>query len=95
MQAEPSCLAQMINVFDETGGNVIAVEQVPPAEVSKYGIIDPQSRDGNRIRMRGMVEKPPVDAAPSISRSLVATSCRDRFSNTWPTRQPALAARYN
>ncbi|WP_304073565.1 UTP--glucose-1-phosphate uridylyltransferase GalU [Maricaulis maris] len=65
VQAEPSCLAQMINVFDETGGNVIAVEQVPPAEVSKYGIIDPQSRDGNRIRMRGMVEKPPVDAAPS------------------------------
>lgn len=65
VQAEPSCLAQMIEVYDETGGNVIAVEQVPADEVNKYGIIDPVSRDGNRIRMRGMVEKPPVDAAPS------------------------------
>ncbi|WP_291841600.1 UTP--glucose-1-phosphate uridylyltransferase GalU [Maricaulis sp.] len=65
VQAEPSCLAQMISVFDETGGNVIAVEQVPADEVNKYGIIDPESREGNRIRMRGMVEKPAVDAAPS------------------------------
>ncbi|MDF1768144.1 UTP--glucose-1-phosphate uridylyltransferase GalU [Maricaulis sp.] len=65
VQAEPSCLAQMIEVYDETGGNVIAVEQVPADEVNKYGIIDPVSRDGNRIRMRGMVEKPPVDSAPS------------------------------
>ena len=59
VQAEPSCLAQMIEVYDETGGNVIAVEQVPADEVNKYGIIDPVSRDGNRIRMRGMVE--PLD----------------------------------
>ena len=65
VQAEPSCLAQMIEVYDETGGNVIAVEQVPEDEVNKYGIIDPVSRDGNRIRMRGMVEKPPVETAPS------------------------------
>ena len=65
VQAEPSCLAQMIEVYDETGGNVIAVEQVPADEVNKYGIIDPVSRDGNRIRMRGMVEKPPVETAPS------------------------------
>lgn len=65
VQAEQSCLAQMIEVYDETGGNVIAVEQVPADEVNKYGIIDPVSRDGNRIRMRGMVEKPPVDSAPS------------------------------
>ncbi|BDX00716.1 UTP--glucose-1-phosphate uridylyltransferase GalU [Maricaulis maris] len=65
IQAEPSCLAQMIEVFNETGGNVIAVEQVPADEVNKYGIIDPESREGNRIRMRGMVEKPTIDAAPS------------------------------
>lgn len=65
VQASPSCLAQMIDVFNETGGNVIAVEQVPADEVNKYGIIDPESRDGNRIRMRGMIEKPSVNQAPS------------------------------
>lgn len=65
VQASPSCLAQMIDVFNETGGNVIAVEQVPADEVNKYGIIDPESRDGNRIRMRGMIEKPSINTAPS------------------------------
>ena len=65
VQAAPSCLAQMIGVYNETGGNVIAVEQVPADQVNKYGIIDPDSREGNRIRMRGMVEKPSIDSAPS------------------------------
>jgi UTP--glucose-1-phosphate uridylyltransferase len=65
VSAEPSCLAQMTAVFEETGGNVIAVEQVPPAEVNKYGVIDPASRDGRRVEMKGMVEKPPVESAPS------------------------------
>jgi UTP--glucose-1-phosphate uridylyltransferase len=65
VRAEPSCLAQMVNVYNSTGGNVIAVEQVPQMDVSKYGVIDPKSRDGNRIEMRGMVEKPPTETAPS------------------------------
>ncbi len=65
VRAEPSCLAQMIAAYQDTGGNIIAVEQVAPADVDKYGVIDPLERQGNRIRMRGMVEKPPVDKAPS------------------------------
>lgn len=65
VQARTSCLAQMVEVFNETGGNVIAVDPVPESEVNKYGVIDPIEREGRRIRMRGMVEKPPVDSAPS------------------------------
>lgn len=65
IQSEPSCLAQMVAVFEETGGNVIAVDPVPESEVDKYGVIDPVERDGSKIRMRGMVEKPPVTSAPS------------------------------
>jgi UTP--glucose-1-phosphate uridylyltransferase len=65
VRAEPSCLAQMVAAYDETGGNIIAVEQVAAKDVDKYGVIDPVERDGNRIRMRGMVEKPPVGQAPS------------------------------
>ncbi|WP_417490880.1 UTP--glucose-1-phosphate uridylyltransferase GalU [Maricaulis sp.] len=65
VRAEPSCLAQMVAAYEETGGNIIAVEQVAPENVDKYGVIDPIERQGNRIRMRGMVEKPDVDKAPS------------------------------
>ncbi|WP_417486212.1 UTP--glucose-1-phosphate uridylyltransferase GalU [Maricaulis sp.] len=65
VQAKTGCLAQMVDVYSETGGNIIAVEQVPPTEVDKYGVISPSSRNGNRIRMNGMVEKPAVGAAPS------------------------------
>tara|TARA_R110002072_G_scaffold4142_7_gene29230 strand:+ start:32 stop:919 length:888 start_codon:yes stop_codon:yes gene_type:complete len=65
VRAEPSCLAQMVAAYEETGGNIIAVEQVAPENVDKYGVIDPIERQGNRIRMRGMVEKPPLDTAPS------------------------------
>ena len=65
VRAEPSCLAQMVAAYEDTGGNIIAVEQVAPENVDKYGVIDPIERQGNRIRMRGMVEKPPLDKAPS------------------------------
>ncbi len=65
VRAGPSCLAQMVQAYDDTGGNIIAVEQVAPEDVNKYGVIDPIDREGNRIRMRGMVEKPAVDKAPS------------------------------
>ncbi|SDM12512.1 UTP--glucose-1-phosphate uridylyltransferase GalU [Maricaulis salignorans] len=65
VRAEPSCLAQMVAAYEDTGGNIIAVEQVAPENVDKYGVIDPVERQGNRIRMRGMVEKPAVDKAPS------------------------------
>ena len=65
VKAAPSCLAQMAEVYDATGGNVIAVEQVPHEETSKYGVIDPKSRDGKQIEMKGMVEKPAPDVAPS------------------------------
>lgn len=65
VHAAPSCLAQMAKVHEETGGNVIAVEQVPEADVEKFGVIAPKSRDGNRIEMAGMVEKPPLGTAPS------------------------------
>ena len=61
--ARPSCLAQMAAAYSKVGGNVIAVE--PVEDPSGYGIIDPESRDGRLIKMRGMVEKPKRDAAPS------------------------------
>jgi UTP--glucose-1-phosphate uridylyltransferase len=63
MMASPPCLAQMAAVYAKTGGNVIAVE--PCEDPSKYGVIDPESRDGRVIKMKGMVEKPKREDAPS------------------------------
>lgn len=63
MMARPSCLAQMADAYRKVGGNLIAVE--PCEDPSGYGIIDPESRDGRLIKMKGMVEKPKREDAPS------------------------------
>jgi UTP--glucose-1-phosphate uridylyltransferase len=65
VDSEPGALAQLVAAYAETGGNVIGVETVPEAETHKYGIVDPEARTGNRIAMKGMVEKPAQGTAPS------------------------------
>ena len=61
----PGFLKQMVDAYAETGGNIVAVEEVPPSETSKYGVIAPKSRKGALIEMTGMVEKPKPEDAPS------------------------------
>ncbi len=66
VKAEKSCLAQMVDAYNQVGGNIIAVDQVPVERVSSYGVIAPKgARDGAIIEMSGMVEKPPREEAPS------------------------------
>lgn len=65
VDAQPGALRQLVHAYEELGGNVIGVEAVPESETHKYGIVDPESRDGDRIRMKGMVEKPAKGTAPS------------------------------
>ena len=66
VKAETSCLAQMVNAYDRVGGNVIAVDQIPMARVSSYGVIAAKgARDGRITEMSGMVEKPAIADAPS------------------------------
>ena len=62
---EPPCLQQMIEAHDETGGSIVAAMEVPRAQVSSYGVIDIEEDMGALVRMRGLVEKPPADSAPS------------------------------
>ncbi|GHB00779.1 UTP--glucose-1-phosphate uridylyltransferase [Algimonas arctica] len=62
----PGCLKQMMDAYDDVGGNIIAVDEVPEAEVSKYGVIAPKGQiEGPLIAMSGMVEKPSIEDAPS------------------------------
>ncbi len=58
-------LKQMMETYEKTGGNVIAVEEVPMAEVSSYGVVGRGPGDANSFRINGMVEKPKVAEAPS------------------------------
>jgi len=67
VKASPSCLKQMVTAYNKVGGNIIAVDEVPAERVSSYGVIDPVTAgdNGPLVRMKGMVEKPAVDKAPS------------------------------
>ena len=65
MVGAPGCMAQMVEAYDEVGGNLISVLEVPREEVSSYGVIAPGAVRGNLTEVRGLVEKPPVEQAPS------------------------------
>ncbi|RPI49982.1 MAG: UTP--glucose-1-phosphate uridylyltransferase GalU [Acidobacteria bacterium] len=68
IDANPPALKQMITVFEQVGGPVLAVERVPHDQVSNYGVvdIDPSANLGKGIYLvRDLVEKPPRDEAPS------------------------------
>jgi len=76
-----SCLRQMVDAYEEVGGNIVAAMELRPEQVSSYGVINPASDDGKLIEMKGMVEKPKAEDAPSnlavIGRSSSApASCR-------------------
>ncbi len=65
IDATPPALAQMIAVFNDVQGPVLAVERVPKQDVSSYGIIDAEEIRPGVYKIRDMVEKPPRDEAPS------------------------------
>ena len=65
MVGEPGCMAQMVEAYNEVGGNVISVLEVPQDEVSSYGVIEPGESSGALTEVKGLVEKPSVDEAPS------------------------------
>jgi UTP--glucose-1-phosphate uridylyltransferase len=65
MLCERSCMAQLADAYRETGGNVVAIEEVPRERVNRYGVIDVAEDKGRLVSVKGLVEKPPVDKAPS------------------------------
>ncbi|MEQ6249460.1 UTP--glucose-1-phosphate uridylyltransferase GalU [Sulfitobacter sp. HNIBRBA3233] len=63
--AEKPCLKQMVEAYEETGGNMVAAMEVAPERTSAYGILDVEQSDSNLFEVKGMVEKPPAGQAPS------------------------------
>ncbi len=68
VMARTPCLAQLVEAYESTGGNVVAVMDVPREHTNRYGILDVESDDGRLASVRGLVEKPdPADAPSTLS----------------------------
>ncbi|MGH2778975.1 MAG: UTP--glucose-1-phosphate uridylyltransferase GalU [Actinomycetota bacterium] len=63
---EPPFLERMIECYEQTSSSVVAVQRMPLEEISSYGVVDPAEWTADDlVRMRGMVEKPARNDAPS------------------------------
>lgn len=69
MIGKPGCMKQMVDAYNQVGGNLVSVLEVPREEVSSYGVIAPGGKpegfDGTLTEVKGLVEKPKVEDAPS------------------------------
>ena len=66
MVGAPGCMKQMVEAYNEVGGNLISVLEVPEEEVSSYGVIAPGAKiSGSLTEVTGLVEKPKREDAPS------------------------------
>ncbi|WP_299372208.1 UTP--glucose-1-phosphate uridylyltransferase GalU [uncultured Tateyamaria sp.] len=63
--AEKPCLQQMVEAYEQTGGNMVAAMEVPASQASSYGVLDVEEDMGQMVKVRGMVEKPKAEEAPS------------------------------
>ncbi|MCB5943997.1 UTP--glucose-1-phosphate uridylyltransferase GalU [Acidocella sp. KAb 2-4] len=63
--SQTPCTAQLVKVYNETGGNVVAVSEVPPEHTNRYGILKVGETHGDRVEVTGLVEKPAPEKAPS------------------------------
>jgi UTP--glucose-1-phosphate uridylyltransferase len=61
----PGCLEQMLSIHQQTGANVVAVQEVAAEETGSYGIVELDDRAGRDSRIRSVVEKPAPEQAPS------------------------------
>lgn len=59
------CTEQLVKVYNETGGNVLAISEVPPEHTNRYGILKVGETKGDLVEVTGLVEKPAPEKAPS------------------------------
>jgi UTP--glucose-1-phosphate uridylyltransferase len=66
--SDTPCLKQLVDVYEQTGGNVVAVTEVPREQTNRYGILRTGQDDGRKVEVLGLVEKPkPADAPSNLS----------------------------
>lgn len=62
-----ACLKQLVDIYNERGGNVVAINDVPMEQTVHYGVLSVEQDDGRIIKANGLVEKPKLGTAPSCS----------------------------
>ncbi|WP_300672077.1 UTP--glucose-1-phosphate uridylyltransferase GalU [Desulfoluna sp.] len=65
VKAKTPVLSQMIKAFETTQSSMVAVMDVDPSQTDKYGIVDGEQLHDHLIQIKGLVEKPKPDVAPS------------------------------
>jgi UTP-glucose-1-phosphate uridylyltransferase len=62
---DTGCLSQMVEQYEQLGGNLVAIEAVPHDQTQRYGVLDPGAENGALVAVKGLVEKPAPADAPS------------------------------
>jgi UTP--glucose-1-phosphate uridylyltransferase len=88
MVGEPPCLKEMVDAYATTGGNMVAVMEIPREQTRRYGVLDVVSDAGKLVRAKGVVEKPDPAVAPStlmiIGRYIIQPEIFDHLGNATP-----------
>lgn len=86
--SQTPCLKQLMNIHQRCGGTVVAIQEVPPKDVSKFGIINGRLESDNSYVVDDLVEKPDQQQAPSnlavIGRYIVSPRVLDLLERTKP-----------
>ena len=88
MRSSPGCLSQMVREYNTHGGNIISTENVPRADVQRYGIVDLKGSNEKLAAISNMVEKPAPQDAPSTAaisgRYILQPQIFDKLSSQRP-----------
>ena len=82
---EKGCLSQLVESYNKSSGNCVAVMDVPKSETNKYGVLDTDNAADREPDIKGLVEKPDPEQAPStlsiIGRYILQPEIFDHLSN--------------
>ncbi|KEH84807.1 UTP--glucose-1-phosphate uridylyltransferase GalU [Clostridium novyi] len=88
VDSEVPCLKQLINCYNEYKTSILGVQKVPKENVCKYGIVDGIHIEDRVYKVKGLVEKPSIEEAPSdiaiLGRYIITPDIFDILENTPP-----------
>jgi UTP--glucose-1-phosphate uridylyltransferase len=90
IDAKTSCIKQMIDVYDQVQGSVLATMEIEGPAISAYGVLDckPTAENKDILEAKGMVEKPKFEDAPSknaiIGRYILTPAIFDELETITP-----------
>ncbi|SHP77499.1 UTP--glucose-1-phosphate uridylyl transferase [Mycobacteroides abscessus subsp. abscessus] len=88
VHSDKPCLKQMIEIYEEYKTTILGVQEVTPEDVDKYGIIEGKHIEDRVYKVKGLVEKPAVEDAPSnvaiLGRYIINPAIFDILENTEP-----------